>query len=76
VWPIDILSSYSAPNGRRSAEGASLVDLFLHVKNCSIVCLKHGILRPTLRKWLRRYEDKGRRGLNGSEAGSNFNART
>ena len=39
------------------------VELFLHIKNCSIVCLKCGISRPTLRKWLRRYEKKGAEGL-------------
>ena len=41
------------------------VELFLQVKNCSIVCLRCGISRPTLRKWLRRYEDKGAEGLIG-----------
>jgi transposase-like protein len=35
------------------------------LRNCSIVCLKCGISRPTLRKWLRRYEDKGTEGLIG-----------
>lgn len=41
------------------------VELFLQVRNCSIVCLKCGISRPTLRKWLRRYEGKGTEGLIG-----------
>jgi transposase InsO family protein len=39
------------------------VELFLHIKNCSIVCLKCGISRPTLRKWLRRFENEGTEGL-------------
>jgi transposase InsO family protein len=39
------------------------VELFLQVKNCSVVCLKCGISRPTLRKWLQRYKEKGVDGL-------------
>jgi len=32
-------------------------------KNAGIVCLKCGISQPTLRKWLRLYEQKGIEGL-------------
>jgi transposase len=39
------------------------VELFLRVKNYSIVCLKCGISRPTLRKWVRRYQERGVEGL-------------
>jgi len=39
------------------------VELFRHIKNCSVVCLKCGISRPTLRKWVRRFEDEGTEGL-------------
>src|SRR5262249_5497798 len=41
------------------------VELFLQLKNCSVVCLKCGISRPTLRKWLQRYKEKGAEGLVG-----------
>ena len=37
--------------------------LFLHIRDRSIVCLKCGISRPTLRKWVRRFEDDGIEGL-------------
>lgn len=39
------------------------VNLFLEIKNCSIVCLKCGLSRPTLRKWVRRYKEQGADGL-------------
>lgn len=39
------------------------VELFLRIGNCSIVCRKCGISRPTLRKWVRRFEDDGIEGL-------------
>jgi transposase len=39
------------------------VELFHRIENCSIVCLKCGISRPTLRKWVRRFRDKGGQGL-------------
>jgi transposase InsO family protein len=39
------------------------VELFFRLKNHSIVCLKCGISRPTLRKWLRRYREEGVEGL-------------
>jgi predicted permease len=35
------------------------VELFLRLENHSVVCLKCGISRPTLRKWLQRYREKG-----------------
>jgi transposase InsO family protein len=39
------------------------VELFLRLKNYSVVCLKCGISRPTLRKWVRRYQEQGVEGL-------------
>ena len=33
------------------------------VKHAGRVCLKYGISRPTLRKWLKRYNDSGFSGL-------------
>jgi transposase InsO family protein len=39
------------------------VELFLRLENCSVVCLKCGISRPTLRKWVRRYQERGIEGL-------------
>ncbi len=41
------------------------IDLFKKHGNAGIVCLKCGISRPTLRKWLRRYEEQGVEGLKG-----------
>src|SRR6187549_3584102 len=39
------------------------VQLFEELKNCTQVCLKCGISRPTLRKWLERYRQHGVDGL-------------
>src|SRR5919198_4309289 len=39
------------------------VELFLSIENHSVVCLKCGISRPTLRKWVRRYREQGIEGL-------------
>lgn len=39
------------------------VILFNELGNAGRVCLKCGISRPTLRKWLRRYEEHGEDGL-------------
>jgi transposase InsO family protein len=39
------------------------VELFLRLGNYSVVCLKCGISRPTLRKWVRRYQEQGLQGL-------------
>ncbi len=39
------------------------VELFLKTKNQSLTCLKCGIARPTLRMWVRRYEQEGVEGL-------------
>ena len=39
------------------------VRLFDELKNCTKVCLKCGISRPTLRKWLERYQQGGLDGL-------------
>lgn len=39
------------------------VQLFEELKNCTQVCLKCGISRPTLRKWLKRYQQRGLDGL-------------
>jgi transposase InsO family protein len=39
------------------------VQLFEELKNCTQVCLRCGISRPTLRKWLERYQQRGLDGL-------------
>src|SRR5947207_1952275 len=39
------------------------VELFLRHENYSVVCLRCGISRPTLRKWVRRYREQGIEGL-------------
>ena len=39
------------------------VELFLRLGNCTVVCRKCGISRPTLRKWTRRYRENGVSGL-------------
>lgn len=41
------------------------VQLFDELKNCTQVCLRCGISRPTLRKWVQRYQDQGLAGLAG-----------
>ena len=41
------------------------VQLFHELKNCAQVCLKCGISRPTLRKWVARYQEQGLAGLAG-----------
>ena len=39
------------------------IELFLKIKNCSIVCLLCSISRPTLRKWVRQFQKNGVDGL-------------
>ena len=39
------------------------IQLYEQVGNAGIVCLKCGISRPTLRKWLHRYQEMGLQGL-------------
>jgi len=39
------------------------VELFLRIENHSVVCLKCGISRPRLRKWVRRFREQGMEGL-------------
>jgi transposase len=39
------------------------INLFLKINNAGVVCRRCGISRPTLRKWLRRYENGGIEGL-------------
>lgn len=41
------------------------VNLYLETKDTGYVCRKCGISRPTLRKWYRRYQQDGLRGLVG-----------
>lgn len=37
----------------------SWIKVYKKVGNAGVVCLKCGISRPTLRKWVRRYESDG-----------------
>lgn len=39
------------------------VELFVKIKNYSVVCLRCGISRPTLRKWVRQFQENGMDGL-------------
>jgi transposase-like protein len=39
------------------------VNLYGDVGNAGMVCQRCGILRPTLRKWIKRYEQFGLEGL-------------
>jgi transposase-like protein len=39
------------------------VKLFLESNDAGYVCRRCGISRPTLRKWVKRYEDNGLKGL-------------
>lgn len=41
------------------------VELYKEVQDAGIVCRRCGISRPTLRKWLRRYKERGIEGLSG-----------
>jgi transposase len=41
------------------------IKLFGETQNAGIVCRRCGISRPTLRKWLRRYKNRGLEGLIG-----------
>jgi transposase InsO family protein len=42
------------------------VEMFQKVGNASLVCLRCGISRPTLRKWVQRYREHGLDGLAGT----------
>ena len=50
-------------DGRRNPQAAPMGGAVLRIENHSVVCLKCGISRPTLRKWLRRYREQGMEGL-------------
>ena len=39
------------------------VELYKKTQNAGLVCRRCGISRPTLRKWLRRYAEHGKEGL-------------
>ncbi len=39
------------------------VELFLKINNYRVVCLRCGISRPTLRKWVRQFQENGMDGL-------------
>lgn len=39
------------------------IELYKETYNAGLVCRRCGISRPTLRKWLRRYEESGIDGL-------------
>jgi transposase InsO family protein len=39
------------------------ITLYEEIKNCGIVCRRCGISRPTLRKWLKRYNEGGKLAL-------------
>ncbi len=43
----------------------SWIKLFEEIQNAGIVCRRCGISRPTLRKWVRRFQNRGWEGLNG-----------
>jgi transposase-like protein len=40
------------------------VKMYLEVKDAGLVCRRCGISRPTLRKWLKCYNELGEEGLN------------
>lgn len=48
---------------REIARRLRWVKLFEKVGSAGVVCLKCGISRPTLRKWVRRFEEQGLEGL-------------
>ena len=39
------------------------IQLYEKARNAGLVCLRCGISRPTLRKWLKRYKEQGEQGL-------------
>jgi transposase-like protein len=39
------------------------IKLYEEIKDAGVVCRRCGISRPTLRKWLKRYAEKGLAGL-------------
>ena len=39
------------------------VELFFKIKNYGVVCLRCGMSRPTLRKWVRQFQENGMDGL-------------
>lgn len=41
------------------------IKLYEETQNAGLVCRRCGISRPTLRKWLKRYEESGLEGLKG-----------
>jgi hypothetical protein len=63
VWPIDILSSKLAKMDAEARKRYKWIELYDRIISFSIVALKCGISRVTLRKWVRRYERDGIAGL-------------
>ena len=50
-------------NNERQKARLQWVKLYEEIKDAGIVCRRCGISRPTLRKWLKRYAEKGLAGL-------------
>jgi len=50
---------------RQIAARTKWVNLYLETKDAGYVCRKCGVSRPTLRKWVRRYQQAGVDGLIG-----------
>jgi hypothetical protein len=48
---------------RQTRKRLRWVEVFLRLGNYSVACLKRGISRPALRKWVRRYQAQGNDGL-------------
>ena len=53
------------PMDREIKARLSWVELFNELGNAGVVCRRCGISRPTLRKWVKRYEEEGIEGLKG-----------
>jgi transposase-like protein len=48
---------------KQIAQRLRWVELYERTQNAGLVCLKCGISRPTLRLWLRRYNEHGIEGI-------------
>ena len=60
---IDIISLYNVPMDAESRKRLEWVEFYQATKDAGLTCRKCGISRPTLRKWLKRYEEEGLSGL-------------
>jgi|TARA_B100000953_G_C18018130_1_gene419871 transposase InsO family protein len=60
---MDIISIYYDSMNKEIKQRLKWIELYEETNNAGLVCRRCGISRPTLRKWYKRYKEKGLDGL-------------